>query len=82
MLEILPTELHWNIQKLLRHPVAEIFMKQKAYNRYLSSKDDLYINVGGEEFQINDMIQFYDVWRVYKRRPNRVISRIVKVKLE
>ena len=93
-MENLPPEIFWHIQKFLRHPVAEIFMMQKAYNHYLSSKDDLYINIGGEEFQINDMIPFYDVWRVYKRRPNRVrivdtkfvghkvISRIVKIELE
>ena len=71
MLEKLPIDLYWNVLKFLRHPIAEIFMEQKAYNHYLSSKDDIYINIGGEEFQINDMIPFYDVWRVYKRRPFR-----------
>ena len=82
MLEKLPIDLYWNVLKFLRHPIAEIFMEQKAYNHYLSSKDDIYINIGGEEFQINDMIPFYDVWRVYKRLHTRIIYRIVKVKLE
>ena len=83
-MENLPLELQRHIQKYLRHPVAEIFMMQKAYNHYLSSKDDIYINIGGEEFQINDMIPFYDVWRVYKfdNKKYRCVYRIVKVKLE
>jgi hypothetical protein len=82
MFENLPPEINWHIFKFLRHPVAEIFMNQKAYNKYLMTKEDTYENIGGETYQINDLIPFYDVWRIYKRRKYRVVHRIVKMKLE
>jgi hypothetical protein len=73
MLESLPNELYWNILKFLRHPVAEIFVEQPCYNRYLSTKGDTF---DGDE--VNDLIPFYELWRIYKRRPYRVIYRVVQ----
>ena len=75
--ENLPIELHWNVLKFLRHPVAEIFIEQKAYNKYLSTFGDTY-----DGFDMNDLITFYDVWRIYNRKPYKVVYRIVKMKLE
>jgi hypothetical protein len=75
--ENLPIELHWNVLKFLRHPVAEIFIEQKAYNKYLSTFGDTY-----DGFDMNDLITFYDVWRIYNRKPYKVVYRIVTRKIE
>jgi hypothetical protein len=84
MLENLPIELHWNILKFLRHPVAEIFISQTFYNQYLSTKEDTYTNIRGETYQINELIPFYDIWRIYRfNLKYRYIYRFVrKEKLE
>ena len=66
MFDNLPTDIYWNILKYLRHPVAEIFISQPFYNQYLSTKEDSYTNIGGETFQLNDLIPMYDIWRVYR----------------
>ena len=66
MLENLPIDILWNILKFLRHPVAEIFVSQPFYNQYLSTKEDTYTEIGGETYQINDLISFYDIWRIYR----------------
>ena len=75
--ENLPIELHWNVLKFLRHPVAEIFIEQKAYNKYLSTFGDTY-----DGFDMNDLITFYDVWRIYNRKPYKVVYRNVTLKIE
>ena len=75
--ENLPIELHWNVLKLLRHPLAEIFVEQPCYNRYLSTFGDTY-----DGFGVNDLITFYDVWRIYKRKPYKVVYRIINLKIE
>ena len=75
--ERLPIELHWNVLKFLRHPLAEIFVKQPCYNRYLSTSGDTY-----DGFDINDLITFYDLWRVYKKCSYRVVYRIVTIKVK
>ena len=61
----LPKELHWNIFKFLRHSVAELFVNHPAYNIYLSTKGDTYIDSKGVVYQINDLIPFYNIWKVY-----------------
>jgi hypothetical protein len=66
MFDNLPVDIHWNILKFLRHPVAEIFISQPFYNQYLSTKEDTYTNIGGETLQINELIPFYDIWRIYR----------------
>ena len=63
----LPNELHWNILKFLRHPVAEIYIKQKSYNSFLITKEDTYTNIDGISFQINDLINYYDIWKLHNR---------------
>ena len=75
--ENLPPEINWHIFKFLRHPICDIFIQQKAYNKYLSTLGDTY-----DGFDMNDLITFYDLWRIYKRMPCRVLYRIVKMKQE
>jgi hypothetical protein len=72
MLENLPIELHWNIIKFLRHPVAEIFVQQPCYQDYLSTTGDTY-----EDEEINDLIPFYDVWRIWKIKPHKCLWRVI-----
>ena len=83
MFDNLPIELHWNILKFLRHPVAEIFVSQPFYNQYLSTKEDTYTDIGGETLQLNDLIPMYDIWRIYRFNAKyRFIYRIAKRKRE
>jgi hypothetical protein len=63
----LPNDIYWNIFKYLRHPVAEIFVNHPAYNVYLSTKGDMYIDSKDVVHQINDLISFYNIWKVCKR---------------
>ena len=72
MLENLPIELHWNVLKYLRHPVAEIFVMQPCYQDYLSTNGDTF---DGEE--INTLIPYYDVWRMWKLKPYKMLWRVV-----
>ena len=80
MLENLPSVLHWNVLKYLRHPLANILVKTKAYNHFIVSQGDTFTNVRDETFGINDLIPFVDVWKYYKRKPERVIYRVITFK--
>ena len=75
--ENLPPEINWHIFKFLRHPVCDIFVQQKAYNKYLSTFGDTY-----DGFDMNDLITFYDLWRIYNRKPYKVVYRIINLKIE
>ena len=63
----LPNDIYWNIFKYLRHPVAEIFVNHPAYNIYLSTKGDTYIDSKDVVYQINDLIPLYNIWKVYMK---------------
>ena len=53
----LPKELHWNIIKFLKHPLAEIFENHPAYNLYLSSEEDIYTNINNETTSQSEVIE-------------------------
>ena len=79
MFDNLPIDIHWNISKFLRHPVAEIFISQPYYNQYLSTEEDTNTNIGGETLQLNVLIPMYDIWRIYRFKAKyRYIYRIVR----
>ena len=82
MLENLPSDIHWNIIKFLRHPIAEIFLDEPSVNQFISMREDTYTNIGGETFQINDLIPYYDIWRIfrYDNKKYRFVYRIMRVK--
>ena len=62
----LPKELHWNIIKFLKHPLAETCENHPAYNLYLSSEEDTYTNIDDRTYLINDLITFYDIWKMFR----------------
>jgi len=84
MLENLPAELQWNVLKFLRHPIAEIFLNEPSVNQFIQTREDTYTDIGGVEYQINDLIPYYDIWRIYKfnNKKYRCVYRIVKMKIE
>jgi hypothetical protein len=81
MFDNLPDELHWNIFKYLRHPVAEVFLNERVVNRFIATQEDTYMDTDGETYEINELINFYDMWRLSKylnlRKKTRVIYRYV-----